>query len=204
MLKLTPPTNYTTGGTGFQVRSPSGRVYTLTNAHICGIAENGTLAAHVPGANRVTLIRIIEVRPEMDLCLLQSLPSASGLSVAENFREAEHLYVLGHPFLKPLTLSDGYTVARGPVEMPANVEPTDCLPPRMHMEEVRGFFGPEHVCVQSFDAWDSTITVYPGNSGSPVFNTEGDVVGIVFATDGRTFRGLFIPLESIKEILKVY
>ena len=204
VVKLTPPTNFTTGGTGFQVKGPSGRVYTLTNAHICALAANGTLAAHVPNQKRITLIRVIEVRPEMDLCLLTSMPAASGLSVADSFREAEHLYVLGHPFLKPLTLSDGYTVSREFLEMPVDVEPTDCVGPMMQMREVRGFFGMEPACVQRFDAWDTTITVYPGNSGSPVFNTQGEVVGVVFATDQRTFRGAFIPLESVKEILRVY
>lgn len=51
--------------------------------------------------------------------------------------------------------------------------------------------------VQQIDA-----PVYKGNSGSPVFNTNGDVIGVVFATlnnESLGKVGLFIPIHDILE-----
>jgi hypothetical protein len=44
---------------------------------------------------------------------------------------------------------------------------------------------------------DTTLTVAPGQSGSPVFNPIGLIVGVVSATDTRTGEGLIIDALSL-------
>nr|WP_156422753.1 trypsin-like serine protease [Bacillus sp. FJAT-29937] len=43
--------------------------------------------------------------------------------------------------------------------------------------------------------------IYNGNSGSPVINLEGRVIGVVFALTTKDQIGLAIPIEKVLEKL---
>jgi V8-like Glu-specific endopeptidase len=57
-------------------------------------------------------------------------------------------------------------------------------------------------CIAHIYAATSSIQIYPGNSGSPVMNSSGDVVGIIFAGDNRTNYGSYVPVFKIREFLE--
>ncbi len=48
--------------------------------------------------------------------------------------------------------------------------------------------------------------IHPGSSGSPVFDKDGEVVGVVFATylveEGEEGRGLCVPLDALSDFIK--
>lgn len=55
------------------------------------------------------------------------------------------------------------------------------------------------------DLVESTVKLYPGNSGGPLLNLDGHVVGINTATaieDGRLVAGYSIPVDEAKETIK--
>jgi S1-C subfamily serine protease len=206
ILKLTPPSREDTGATGFQLRMPSGQVLTVTNAHVCAMAENGLLRAWVPGTTRAMLIRVLEASKTADLCLAEGLAGASGLALASDQGESERLYAVGHPYLRPIVVSSGYLVGRTMAELMAEdiADEKDCVGPRYKMKRVRGFLGEIEMCVELFDSYDTSIPIYPGNSGSPIFNARGEVVGVAFAADGRTAHGLIVPLDVVREFISIY
>lgn len=45
--------------------------------------------------------------------------------------------------------------------------------------------------------------IYKGNSGSPVINADGNVIGVVFALSTKDQTGLAIPIEKVLEHLPV-
>jgi S1-C subfamily serine protease len=205
VLMLTPPSRFNTGGTGFSIRAPSGRVYTLTNKHICELAEGGKLAAHIPGTARWVPINVIYKAETTDLCLLDAIPGASGLTLATNPHLTERLFVMGHPYLNPLTISEGYTVGRTVFELSTDIQSkAECTAPNQVWKQAFTIFGPIMMCVEQVDTMDTSIPIFPGNSGSPVFAADGEVVGIVYAADSRTNRGGYIPLDIVWDFLNVY
>jgi serine protease Do len=169
---LTPPGVQTTGGTGFVLRLPDGSRYTVTNRHVCQLAVDRMMEAQGRG-----LIRVIGISNKVDLCLATAVPGTnSGLELAPS--EAQHIYVVGHPYLMPNVLSEGYVV------------------------------GYEHVFIADpqhgpFDV-DAVITsapIYPGNSGSPAMDASGRVVGVVFASSQLTHYGSMVSLDQLREFL---
>ncbi len=47
-----------------------------------------------------------------------------------------------------------------------------------------------------------TNLIEPGNSGGPLLNGSGDVVGVVFALQTSTHDGLVIPVSALSQYLQ--
>ena len=62
-------------------------------------------------------------------------------------------------------------------------------------------FGVVNICVRTLDSQPVTASIYPGNSGSPVFNKYGNVVGVAFASNEFS-RGYIIPLSFVVNFLE--
>jgi S1-C subfamily serine protease len=181
VFMMTPPSTLTTGGTGFALKMPSGRVLTVTNAHVCRLAENGVLKATPNGSGRGFLIRVLEISTTADLCILDSVPGARGLELAAGVSDFEPIYALGHPHLEGNTLTRGYITGR-------------------HEINIMG----DTVELQRFEAMLTSVVIFGGNSGSPALNESGQVVGVFFAGDASTNYGLFVPYDFLRSFGIIY
>lgn len=206
IVKLTPPSRTSAGGTGFELRAPSGTIYTVTNGHVCELAEGGYMRAFPQNSDRSVFVQVLEVSLTTDLCVLTGLPGAiSALEMSEQLLPYEPLYVLGHPLLKPITFASGYAVSAGEIHLlEIDRDEATCVGPSRHMEIIMSPFGPVNACVRSVRAVDTSIIIYGGNSGSPVMNRNGDVVGVIFAATLRNNHGAMVPLEDLRAFLADY
>jgi hypothetical protein len=139
---------------------------------------------------------IIRVDRDHDLCLLFSVPGPSlNLSQSE-LEEFQDLYVVGHPRLNPRTPTEGSYVGEEIAILPDRPDLTGNCP--ANTKELTILF--TKVCLRKMQLAKATFTIYPGNSGSPVVNSAGELVGIVNSAN-RDNQGGFIPLRYVKEFL---
>lgn len=187
------------GGTGFAVKAPSGEVYTLSNAHVCRI--EGGLYTQLENGRRIKM-KILEVSDSSDLCLLNGLKGFDGLDLASSVSIGEELGLVGHPKLMPLTVSRGQLIGYASALVLVGLGPCgeDMAPPTY--SEQRTPFGV--ACIMDVNAGFTNVVALPGNSGSPVVNIFGNVVGVLFASDTDVYWGIMVPLKEVKSFLKPY
>jgi len=208
IIKITPVDRDDTGGTGFAIKAPSGRILTVTNAHVCEVAQNGKAAARWDNG-RYTNLDVLEVDAKHDLCLLSGLPGGiEGLEMAWNDAQInDPVYVIGHPLLYPNTYSEGLVRDRTDIFIVKKQyveDEQECSDLDLKYKVYPSVFGDVAVCGEEFDSFGMSAKIMPGNSGSPVFNMKGKVVGVVFAGDNRTGDGSYVPLEHLERILASY
>ena len=181
----------TQGGSGVVIDAKRGLV--LTNAHV--IAGVSALRAKV-GDNAATAgpARVLAQAPCDDLAVVQLVNVPAGLKQAKlgtsaKVKSGEQVTVLGYPasFSNPETQTVVST--NGTVSSPnVSAEPDPSLP-----------------------KYPSTIQhqapVNPGNSGGPLVNTKGEVIGVNTLQNsqqgGRTIQGQYyaIAIDKVKALL---
>lgn len=194
----------TSGGTGFYLQTPQGKVVTLTNAHVCGLAKSGIILS-TNGAD-TNVLEIQAVYENHDLCILTAPESATPLKIASSVRDTEEIFVLGHPHLEPKSLVRGQVAGVMNVEIVVGVN-LECKGSGYKKVEVPTdsllrIFGIESFCVRSLETNPITANTLPGNSGSPVLNGYGHVVGVLFAGREGSGRGYIVPLEYVQKFLE--
>ncbi len=140
----------------------------LTNYHV--IEGNNSVTVSFPEDGRFTA-KVIETYPSIDLAVLEvNGQDLPSLQLAEQ---------------TPITADESVIFIGNPLRFSGIANEGTIL------EEIQLKDWKEPV-------WMMEAAVYRGNSGSPVLNSEGQVIGIVFATlDHETYGnvGLFVPID---------
>lgn len=215
------------GGTGFAVKAASGQTYIVTNSHVCeGVlsqSDDKTALLVMDDNGLAMRRRIIEISDFTDLCILEGLPGVEGLELGQPARLGEHAYVVGHPRLRPLSISEGEIVGAQDVQIATYVMKTGdpekdamfgaeeglCNAPKNKIEEVKVDFmgidlGTVRICTNvTKAAYNTTIVIFPGNSGSPMVDWRGRLEGVAFASDG-TGWGVSVSFEDLQKFLSHY
>jgi serine protease Do len=166
-------------GTGFSISNDAdGGSTILTNKHVC--AAGGSARYVLTNSNGKKISATFDrVSPQADLCLLHTDEVLKPVKMASHdIRRGEHLVVVGAPRGTFPNFTEGYASGYCPVDLSGdNFE--------VH---VRG------MC--------TSVPIYPGNSGSPTFNDDGKVVGIMFAARGDSeHMTIMVPVEVILQFL---
>ncbi len=167
------PTPRRSLGSGFTV-SPDG--YVVTNAHVVG-ESNEDISVTLADGKRVKG-KVVGRDRRVDLALLK-LENVANLPVlplgdSDAIRVGELVLALGHPFGLEQTVSFGIVMRKG---------------------------APLRTASPGFEFIQTDATVNPGNSGGPLINMAGEVIGVnTMASQGGTI-GFAIPANLVKGLL---
>lgn len=150
----------------------------VTNAHVIAGADDTTVTTQDGAQLDATPVYY---EPRLDLALLRVGTALPTLPISAERREGEDAAVLGYPENGPYTLS------------PARIGET-----RATISEDSYGNGPVERTITALSG-----EVRSGNSGGPLVDPDGDVVGTVFAATTSGPRGGFaIPAEQVREALR--
>lgn len=195
--------NMRSGGSGVVLRSSVFDSEILTNKHICRLVERG---GYVLKDGERYLVKGYKKYPYHDLCLVKvqygfGVNTKISNSKPEDFSKA---FISGHPALLPHVLTTGNFSKKKIINLAVGLR--KCKD--KDWKGKRGlyclFFGGLPI-LQSFEAQLVTGTILPGSSGSGIFNSDGEISGLVFA--GRGGDGLSyafaVPQEYIRDFMEI-
>lgn len=199
-------------GTGFYIEAPSGEIFILTNKHICDGSIGGKLIEY--NRKGETLLQdIVKISKDHDLCLVTT-KNKEGLSLASSGElfEADQAFVIGHPRGLPLRIQEGRIMGEVDAIFPWLL---DIPMAKKSLRESSVIIIPETLPknqlktilrkykLRTHKALQMNLLIAPGNSGSPVIDATGDVIGVVFAGSTRFLtNGYAVPYSEIKKFLK--
>lgn len=197
------------GGTAFLVQAPSGRSYFVTNDHICASSANNLVLLKQDNTPFPMWQHISERSLLTDLCLIESPFKNEGLILAKGTYPGNRVQAVGHPGLMSLTLSnigeiievDSATLSSKAEYKTApmhNVSNCDLNNPKFKLEKnAEG----ELICeIYVPRAFYTNVLIQPGNSGSPLVNSFGDVVGVISGVDEYGW-GIAVDLHDLRLFL---
>lgn len=173
--------------TGFQVRAESGNMYIMTNRHVC----DGLLSRHATSImwenieGKFGFVNVVYRDSKADLCLLEPAEDISPLSIASEIYPREKVALVGHPGGRGLTYEEGFVVESTTIRL------------RNYCYENRF-----RQCYFNYSSNHVNNIAYPGNSGSPILDFFGNVVGVLFAgSPSYPTVSFTVLLEDIQRVL---
>jgi S1-C subfamily serine protease len=185
------------GGTGSILKSGKESII-LTNKHVCEVVKEG---GFVIRENLIIAVNGYKEYPAHDLCLVK-VRYNFGLSLKLANRAplpSETSLVTGFPMLMPNTITVGHF--SDVVQIPVVIGMEDCAEDDQSFECV--FFGGKPI-VRHFVSQYTSNLIQPGNSGSAVFNKQGELSGVVFAGSGEIGFAFIVPYAYVVHFVSTH
>ena len=166
----------------------------ITNAHVVHAAHQDVVGLKLASGQRIQA-NLIGVKPEYDLAALRV--TANGLRAAQigdsaALRVGELVMAVGNPFGREGAVTVGVVAARAPADEDVSLEPAEArVPDDGSIRTGAHFHGIEVI--------QADIRLYPGNSGGPLADARGRVVGVNAMVGGGL--GFAIPSRVVRQFL---
>lgn len=190
------------GGTGFAIEGGSGTQYIVTNKHVCEASKNGWVKIKRDDGLSA-FKKILYKDKKHDLCLVEGDKRLSPLDMGGRPNKGDYHYIVGHPGLRQLTVSKGEYIGFDNVELalPSKTKES-CSGQSFELSEFEQLvYGAKFVCVYNYLSYGSSAIAHGGNSGSPVVNKYGNVIGVLFAGSQQAGDSYLVPGYEVERVL---
>ncbi|MGO8951424.1 MAG: S1C family serine protease [Ktedonobacterales bacterium] len=166
----------------------------ITNAHVVRAGHQDTFKLKL-ATGQTVLARVTDIKPEYDLAALRV--NAPGLRPAEigdssALRVGELVMAIGNPFGREGAVTIGVVAARAPADEAMSLEPAEAQVPGDRNPRMGAHF-------HGIEVIQADIRLYPGNSGGPLVDAHGHVVGVNAMVGGGL--GFAIPSRVVRQFL---
>jgi S1-C subfamily serine protease len=195
-VKITNMT-MTSGGSGSIYRSNSFGTLILTNEHVCKLISNGGIVTH---NGNMYLIMSYKTYKFHDLCLLRLRDNLNVNTQIAHIQPDiyDRAHISGHPALLPHVLTEGNFSGSEIVTVLTGLRPCN----RNDDFFVCFILGGVPI-VKRYQSQLVTGTILPGSSGSAVFNSRGQIAGVVFAGRSRELSYAYIvPYAYVNHFIR--
>lgn len=193
------------GGSGVVIENSPTESVILTNNHVCQAVERGGYVTTTTG--KKALVFAYAPAFTHDLCLIwvnTDLDVSSSLA-AKSPKLYTEATISGHPNLLPNVVSKGHFSGTKVIQVLTGFKPcTDEMKESSpDMAGICQFFGGFPI-VKMYEAQLVTAMIMAGSSGSAVYNSKGEISGLVFAgSDGLSYA-YTVPYEYVKGFVDQY
>lgn len=156
-----------------------GKKYTVTNRHCCNAYEKQFKEGYrLVGTS---FQKILKSDRENDICVLTASKKAEYLRLAKNpAKTYQKVFIFGYPKGHIKTPRFGHVLSKNY---------------RVCITYKKDYVGCE-------DAILTSTLVFPGNSGSPLLNMRGKLVGVIYGGNFALGYGIAVKLENVKRVLE--
>ncbi len=174
----------------------------VTNAHVVRAAGEKTLTLQLADQRKVQGM-LIAVDPAHDLATLRVHASAlqsARIGDSTKLRVGELVLAVGHPLGRVGALTIGVVAARAPADPDTRLEPVEPAEDALKHSAANGDTPPgRERRLQGVDFIQADVRLYPGNSGGPLADVQGRVVGVnAMVGGGLAFA---IPSRVVEQFL---
>jgi S1-C subfamily serine protease len=187
----------TSGGSGSVYESSDQGSLILTNDHVCKLVKSGGIVTHNGFHYLVMSYKSYRYH---DLCLIRVSENLGVSTKIATFKPQiyDRALISGHPALLPHVLTEGNFSGSEIIQVLIGVKPCTARD-----NSPLCFFLGGLPIIKSYEAQLVTGTILPGSSGSAVFNSDGEVSGVVFAGRSRELSYAYIvPYIYVKNFIE--
>ena len=150
--------------------------YIVTNHHV--IRDSRTYRVALTDGRETNNVRLVGIDPNTDLAVLKiNLPELTPVTWGDSnsLEVGESVLAIGSPYSFANTVTSGIISAKE--------------------RYAQDFDAPDSVMPQEYLQTDAAVN--PGNSGGPLINMQGEVIGINTMILGETYRGICFAIPSV-------